>query len=323
MKLPRRHFLHLAAGAAAMPFVAQSASAQAYPTRIVRIIVPFPAGPGIDAIARILANRLSEVWNIQVIVENRAGAGGNIGTEAVARSAPDGYTLLFNGASLAVSTHLYERLQYSVNDFTQVVRTTMLANVMAVPNSSDAKSLNEFLTLARSRKSTTFGSIGTGTTQHLSGELLKQMTKIEMTHVPYRGAPPAITDAIAGRVDCIIVGSTAVAEIIKAGQLRGLAVTSGKRFPLLAELPSISEAVSGYDVSSWIALFAPAKTPPAVIRKINADTAKVLSEDAIKQRMEQLGAVVAPSTSEELASVLATELDKWGRVIKEGNIKPE
>jgi tripartite-type tricarboxylate transporter receptor subunit TctC len=321
--LTRRKSLQLAAGALAMPFVSRIGWAQAYPTRTVRIVVPFPAGPGIDVIARIIANRLSEVWNTQVIVENRAGAGGNIGTEAVARSAPDGYTLLFNGASLAVSTHLYERLQHSVNDFAPVVRTTMLANVMAVPNSSEARSLDEFLSLARSRKSATFGSIGTGTSQHLSGELLKQMAKIEMTHVPYRGAPPAITDAIAGRVDCIIVGSTAVAEVIRAGQLRGLAVTSAKRFPLLPELPSISEAVPGYDVSSWIALFAPAKTPQDVIRKINADTVKVLGENAIKQRMEQLGAVVAPSTSDELASLLAIELDKWGKVIKEANIKPE
>jgi tripartite-type tricarboxylate transporter receptor subunit TctC len=323
MHFSRRETLKFIASAAAFSTTPSILRAQSYPIRLVRIVVPFPAGPGIDAIARIIANRLSEVWNMQVIVENRAGAGGNIGSEAVARSEPDGYTMLFHGPGLAVSHHLYERLQYSVKDLAPVVLTTMLPNVMVVPNSSEAKSLREFLALARSRKSMTFGSPGTGTTQHLSGELLKQMAKLEFTHVPYRGSPQAMTDVIAGRVDSVFANSGAAVEAIRAGQVRGLAVTSAKRFSPLAELPSIGEAVPGYDVSTWFALFAPAKTPPAVIKKINADTMKVLGENAVKQRLEQLGAVVSPSTSDELASLLATELDKWEKVIKEANIKPE
>jgi tripartite-type tricarboxylate transporter receptor subunit TctC len=297
--------------------------AQTYPTRLVRIVVPFPAGPGIDAIARIIADRLSEIWKMQVIVENRAGAGGNLGSEAVARSEPDGYTMLFHGPGLAVSQHLYEKLGYSTKDLAPVVLTTMLPNVMVAPKTSEARSLREFLELARAKKTMTFGQPGTGTTQHLSGELLKQMTKVELTTVPYRGSSQAMTDVMAGRVDCIFVNSGAAVEVIRAGEVKGLAVTSAKRFPPLAELPSIGEVVPGYDVSTWFALFAPAKTPPAVIRKINADTVKVLGESAVKQRLEQLGAVVAPSTPTELASLLAVELDKWGKVIRAANIKPE
>jgi len=323
MHFSRRGALKFTAGATAALLTPSVLRAQTYPTRIVRIVVPFPAGPGIDAIARIIANRLSEVWKVQVIVENRAGAGGNIGSEAVARSEPDGYTMLFHGPGLAVSQHLYEKLGYSVKDLAPVVLTTMLPNVMVVPNSSEAKTLREFLELARAKKTMTFGSPGAGTTQHLSGELLKQMVKLDFTHVPYRGSPPAMTDVIAGRVDSVFSNSGAVTEVIKAGQVRGLAVTSAKRFPPLADLPSIGEVVPGYDVSTWFALFAPAKTPATVIRKINADTVKVLSESAVKERLEQLGAMVTPSTPTELASLLATELDKWGRVVKEANIKPE
>jgi len=323
MHIHRRTFLHLAGGAAVLPALSQIAHAQAYPARLVRIVVPFPPGPGIDAIARIIANRLSEIWNTQVIVENRPGAGGNIGSEAVARSEPDGYTMLFHGPGLAVSHHLYERLQYSVADFAPVVLTTMLPNVMVVPSSSTVKSVGEFIALARSGKPMTFGSPGTGTTQHLSGELLKQMATIELTHVPYRGSPQAMTDVIAGRVDCVFTNSGAAVEAIRAGQVRGLAVTSAKRFSPLADLPSISETVTGYDVSTWFALFAPAKTPPAVVRRINADTVSALHDAVVKQKLEQLSAVAAPSTPEELSSLLANELSKWGKVIKEAGIKPE
>jgi tripartite-type tricarboxylate transporter receptor subunit TctC len=324
MKIPRRQFLQLAAGAAAMPALSRVAAAQPWPARNVRVVVPFAPGPGIDAIARIIANRLSELLKTQVIIENKAGSGGNIGSETVARSAPDGYTLLFHGPGLAVSRHLYERLSYdAVRDLAPVALTTMFPNVIIVPNSSPIRSVAEFIKLSRARGPLTFASTGVGTTQHLSGELLKSMAAINLTHVPYRGAPPAVTDVIAGRVDSAFMTSTSVSEVIKSGQVKGLAVTSAKRFPLLADLPSVSETVPGYDVSSWFALFAPAQTPTEVVRKIHSDTLSALADASVKQRLEQVGAVVTPSSPQQLAALLASEIDKWGKVIREANIKPE
>jgi tripartite-type tricarboxylate transporter receptor subunit TctC len=324
MKLPRRKFLHLAAGAAAMPALSRVAGAQAWPARNVRVVVPFAPGPGIDAIARIIANRLSELWKTQVIIENKAGSGGNIGSETVARSAPDGYTLLFHGPGLAVSRHLYERLSYdAVRDLAPVALTTMFPNVIIVPKSSPISSVADFIDLSRARGSLTFASSGVGTTQHLSGELLKSMAGINLTHVPYRGAPPAVTDVIAGRVDSAFMTSTSVSEAILSGQVKGVAVTSAKRFPLLPQLPTVSDTVAGYDVSSWFAFWAPAQTPTEIIRKIHSDTLSALADVPLKQRLEQVGAVVSPSSPDELATLLSNEIDKWGKVIRAANIKPE
>jgi len=325
MKLPqRRQFLHLAAGAAALPFAPRIARAQAWPARNVRVVVPFAPGPGVDAIARIIANRLSQVWKMQVIIENKAGSGGNIGSEVVARSAPDGYTLLFNGPALAVSRHLYERLSYdAVKDLAPVALTAMFPNVIIVPMSLPIRSVAEFIDLSRARGALTFASTGVGTTPHLSGELFKSMAGINLTHVPYRGAPPAVTDVIAGRVDSAFMTSISVSEAIISGQVKGVAVTSAKRFPLLPDLPSVSESVPGYDVSSWGAFFAPAKTPTETVRKIHSDTLSALADVALQQRLEQVGAVVAPSSPDELAALLANEIGKWGKVIREANIKAD
>jgi tripartite-type tricarboxylate transporter receptor subunit TctC len=286
--------------------------------------VPFAPGPGVDAIARIIANRLSELWKTQVIIENKAGSGGNIGSEAVVRSAPDGYTLLFNGPALAVSRYMYERLSYdAVRDLAPVALTTMFPNVIIVPNSSPIRSVAEFIDLSRARGPLTFASPGVGTTQHLSGELLKSMAGINLTHVPYRGAPPAVTDVIAGRVDSAFMTSASVSEAIISGQVKGVAVTSAKRFPLLPDLPSVSDTVPGYDASSWGAFFAPAKTSTEIVRKIHSDTLSALADLSLKQRLEQLGAVVTPSSPDELATLLANEIDKWGKVIRAANIKAE
>jgi tripartite-type tricarboxylate transporter receptor subunit TctC len=277
-------------------------------------------------VARILANRVSEVWGQQMVIENKGGAGSNIGAEAVARAEPDGYTLLIGSLPVAVNRFLYPSLNYdSVTDFAPVSQICTYPNLMVVPNSSPAKSVMEFVAHAKAnRGKITFASSGTGTSTHLSGELFKRMTGIEMTHVPYRGVAPALNDVIPGRVDVMFNTMAGVLQQARAGQLRGLAVTSAKRFPTAMEFPSVAEAgVPGFDVQAWYALFAPAKTPPEIVNKLNADTVAILREPAIIAALEKTGVVVTSSTPAELARMLKAEIDLWGPVIKAAGIKVE
>jgi len=299
---------------------------QAWPNRHVRLVVPFPAGGGTDIIARILANRLSEVWGQQMVIENKGGAGSNIGAEAVARADPDGYTLLIGSIPLAVNRFLYSSLNYdSVTDFAPISLICTYPNLMVVPNASPAKSVMEFVAHAKANPGKiTFASSGTGTSTHLSGELFKRRTGIEMTHVPYRGVAPALNDVIPGRIDVMFNTMAGVLQHARAGQVRGLAVTSAKRFPTALEFPSVAEAgVPGFDVSAWYAFFAPAKTPPEIVSKLNADTVAILREPAVINAMEKAGVAVAGSTPAELARLLKAEIDLWGPVIKAAGIKPE
>jgi tripartite-type tricarboxylate transporter receptor subunit TctC len=324
--LTRRSLAGLCAAAACAPALIGRARAQSWPGRHVRLIVPFPAGGGTDVVARILANRLSEVWGQQMVIENKGGAGSNIGAEAVARAEPDGYTLLIGSLPVAVNRFLYPSLNYdSVTDFAPVSQICTYPNLMVVPNSSPAKSVMEFVAHAKAnRGKITFASSGTGTSTHLSGELFKRMTGIEMTHVPYRGVAPALNDVIPGRVDVMFNTMAGVLQQARAGQLRGLAVTSAKRFPTAMEFPSVAEAgVPGFDVQAWYALFAPAKTPPEIVNKLNADTVAILREPAIIAALEKTGVVVTSSTPAELARMLKAEIDLWGPVIKAAGIKVE
>jgi tripartite-type tricarboxylate transporter receptor subunit TctC len=324
--LTRRSLTGLCAAAACAPALIGRARAQSWPSRHVRLIVPFPAGGGTDVVARILANRLSEVLGQQVVIENKGGAGSNIGAEAVARAEPDGYTLLIGSLPVAVNRFLYPSLNYdSVTDFAPVSQICTYPNLMVVPNSSPAKSVMEFVAYAKAnRGKITFASSGTGTSTHLSGELFKRMTGIEMTHVPYRGVAPALNDIIPGRVDVMFNTMAGVLQQTRAGQLRGLAVTSAKRFPTAMEFPSVAEAgVPGFDVQAWYALFAPAKTPAEIVNKLNADTVVILREPAIIAALEKTGVVVAGTTPAELARMLKAEIDLWGPVIKAAGIKVE
>jgi tripartite-type tricarboxylate transporter receptor subunit TctC len=270
MRFPRRQFLHMAAGAVALPAVSRIASAQAYPTRYVRLIVPFPPGGATDPIARVLANRLSEVWGQQVVIENKGGAGGNLGAQSAVQSAPDGYTLFISAAFLAINPYLYRSLGYNpIADLSPVTRLTAFANVMVVSNSSPAKSVREFVDFAKSNRGRlTFGSSGNGTVGHLCGELFKRSSAIEMTHVPYRGGGPALNDLIPGRIDVMFATLPSVLPQIQGGTIRPLAVTSAARVPFAANLPTIAESgVPGFDVTEWHALFMPAKTPGEIIKK--------------------------------------------------------
>jgi tripartite-type tricarboxylate transporter receptor subunit TctC len=328
--ISRRRAIELAAaaalaGAPASRTFAQAppASAQDWPNRFVRLIVPFPPGGGTDAIARVVAGKLSDIWGQQMVVENRGGGGANIGTEAVVRSDPDGYTMLIASMPLAVNRFLFPSLSYDpLGDLAPVSLICEYPNIMAVPITSPARSVDDFIAYAKANKGkVTFASSGHGTSVHLSGELFKRMAGIEMLHVPYRGAGPALNDLLPGRVDVMFNNIGAVLPLIRGGKLRGLAVTTAMRTPAAPDLPPIAEAgLPGFDVSSWYAFFAPAKTAPEVIRKMHADTVAALTDPVTKERLEQLGVVVVGSTPAQLAAFLRAEMDKWAPVIKEAGI---
>jgi tripartite-type tricarboxylate transporter receptor subunit TctC len=320
----RHHLLAAVVGSTCLlASFAELACAQGWPNRPVRMIVPFAAGGPTDFVGRLVADQLAKTWNQQVVIENRGGAGTNIGNEVVARSDPDGYTILFGTASMAVNRTLYRSLSYDpIVDFAPITHVSNFSLFMYVTNVLPVRSLQEFLAYAKANRGRiTLASPGTGSTPHLAGELLKRMAGIEMTHVPYRGASPALNDLIPGRVD-VYFGSGALLGNVRSGQVRGLATTGAKRDPAAPDLPTIAEAgVPGYEVSTWHGLFAPAKTPAAIIAKINADTVAVLADPAIRAKLEQGGYIAVGSGPDALAALLKSEIDKWGTVVTEAGIR--
>ena len=326
--LTRRHLIALSTAQALAPnLLIPEARAQTpkadFPHRPVRLVVPVAACGPTDIVARMLAENLSAKWGQQVVVENKGGAGTNIGNEYVAQSDPDGYTVLFATASLAVNTSLYRSLSYDpVADFAPVSLVTQLAYFVFVPNSSPAHSIKELIAHARSNPGKlTMASPGTGSAPFLAEMLFLQMAGIQMTHVPYRGASPAFTDLIPGRVDCYF-GSGALLSYARSGQVRVLAMTGPKRDAAAPDVPTIAEAgVPGYDVTAWQALFVPARTPSEVVRKISADTNAALAEPAIKDKLAASGYGAEGSSPEELAKLLRAEIAKWSAVIKSVGIK--
>src|SRR6266545_3426312 len=273
--ITRRRLIGMTAAAFVPVPIGPGVRAQVWPNRFVRLVVPFPPGGGTDSVARIVAGRLSELWGQQVVIENRGGAGSNIGSEAVARSDPDGYTILIGSLPLAVNRFLYPSLGYdSLTDFAPVALICTYPNVMAVPNSSPARSVEAFIAHAKANSGRiTFASSGIGTSTHLSGELFKRMAGIEMTHVPYRGVALAMNDLIPGRVDVMFNTIGGLLPQVRAGQVRGLAVSTAERFPTAPDLPTVAESgIPGFDVSSWYAFFVPARTPPETVWAITAAT---------------------------------------------------
>jgi tripartite-type tricarboxylate transporter receptor subunit TctC len=323
----RRLLAPIIAGALALALPARAqapAPIAAWPSRTVRLIVPFAPAGGVDVVGRILAARLSQMWDQQIVVENRGGAGGNIAAEMVARSPPDGYTLFIVSLGHAINQYLFPALSYDpVGDFAPVTLICVYPNVMVVPMSSPAHSVQEFIAYAKAnRGKVTFASSSSGTSVHLAGELFKRMAGIEMAHVPYRGAGPAYNDLIPGRVDVMFATASSALPQISSNMLRGLAVTTLKRLPIAAELPTLDESgLPGFDVSSWFAFFVPAATPPGIIARINADTLAALREPAIAGKIEQLGAAIVGSTPAELGAHLKTEMAKWGPIIRDAQIK--
>jgi tripartite-type tricarboxylate transporter receptor subunit TctC len=325
MQHPRRQFLHLTAGALAAPALSRLTWAQAYPTQPIRIIVGFSAGSGSDIFARLMAQWLSERLGQTFLVENRPGAGGNIGTEAAAKSPPDGYTLLQVVPAHAVNDSLYEKLNVNfLRDLAPVGGTARVPFVMEVNPSVPVNTVPEFIAYAKANPGKlNFGSAGIGTGIHMAGELFKLMAGVNMVHVPYRGAAAAMTDLIAGQVQ-VMFDTTAVSiPHIRAGKVRPLAVTTAARSALLPDLPTVGDFVPGYEASGPFGLAAPRNTPAEIVAKLNREINAVLADPRVKARIADLGAEPLTGSPAEFEQLIARETEKWAKVIRAANIKVE
>jgi tripartite-type tricarboxylate transporter receptor subunit TctC len=324
MKLPRRSFL-CAAGAVALPTVPHLAWAQSYPSQPVRWIVPYPPGGPADIVTRLLGQWLSGRFGQPVIIENRHGAGTNIGTEAVVHAAPDGYTLLLVAPSSVINATLYDKLNFNfIHDIAPVALIMHTPEIMVVHPSLPAKTIPEFIAYAKANPGKiNMASAGIGTSEHLSGELFKMMTDIDMVHVPYRGRTPAMTDLIAGRVQVMFTSPIGLAEYLKAGKLRALAVASATRSQALPDIPTVAEFVPGYQVSGWWGVGVPKNTPAAIIDKLNRAINAALADQTMKARLAELGGTVAPGSPADFGKLIAEETEKWGKVILAAGIKAE
>ena len=325
MKLPRRRFLHLAAGAAALPALSRIARAQTYPSRPVRWVVPFPPGGVTDIVARLMGQWLSERLGQQFIIENRPGAGSNIAAEAVVKAAPDGYTLYLSSSPNAISATLYDNLNFNfIRDIAPVASISISPLVMEVNPSVPAKTVPEFVAYAKANSGKlNMASNGNGTTSHLAGELFKMMTGINMLHVPYRGAAPALTDLIGGQVQVMFDVMASSIEHIRAGKLRALAVTTATRSEALPDVPNVGEFLPGFEASAWQGVGVPKNTPTEIVDRLNKEMNAALADPKIKARLADLGSSVFSSSPADFGRFIAAETEKWGKVIRTANIKPE
>jgi tripartite-type tricarboxylate transporter receptor subunit TctC len=325
MRLPRRTFLHLAAGAAALPAAARLAWAQAYPARPVRLIVGFAAGGTTDLAGRLTGQWLSERLGQPVVVESRPGAATNLATEAVVRAAGDGYTLLLVAPANAINATLYDKLSFNfLRDIVPVAGIIRFPNVVVVNPSLPIKTIPELIAYAKANPGKlNMASSGNGSTIHMSGELFKMLTGINMVHVPYRGGAPALTDLIAGQVHVMFDNVPTSAEHIKAGKLRGLAVTSTTRSAVLPDLPTVADVLPGYEASAWYGLGVPKNTPGEVIDTVNKAMNTVLADAKAQARFAELGASLLPGSPADFGKLLAEETEKWGKVVKFSGAKPD
>jgi tripartite-type tricarboxylate transporter receptor subunit TctC len=309
-----------------MLLAAASASAQAYPAKPVRMVVPFPPGGPTDIVARLVSQKMSEGLRQPVVVENRAGAGGVLGTEAVAKAVPDGYTLLMGTiGGLAVSMSLQPNRGYdTLRDLAPITQAVNVTSVLVVHPSVPARSVKELLALARTRAGRlNYGSSGSGTITHLSGELLKLMGGVAIVHVPYKGGAPALTAILSGEVDLTYENSLIIVPHIRSGKVRALAVTSSGRSKLLPELPSIAETLPGYGASGWYGLLAPSGTPPAILDRLNAEAVKALRDAEVAGKLSGQGAEPAPGSPAEFSAFIRREIEKWSKVVKAAGMKAD
>jgi tripartite-type tricarboxylate transporter receptor subunit TctC len=325
VKLPRRKFLHLAAGAAALPAASRLAWAQAYPTRPVHLIVPFGPAGATDITARLIGQWLSERLGQQFVIENRPGGGSNIGTEAVVRAAPDGYTLGLFGAPSAINATLYNKLNFNfVRDIAPVAPIVRFPYIMVVNPSVPAKTLPEFIAYDKANAGKiNMASVGIGSTPHVNGELFKVMTGTNMVHVPYRSAAAVMTDLLSGQVQLYFGTTASSLEYVKTGKLRALAVTIERRLDALPDIPAVGEFVPGYEASNWYGIGAPRNTPVEVIEKLNKGTNAGLADPKIKARLADLGGTPLVGSAADFGKFIADETEKWGKVIVAANIKPQ
>ncbi len=325
MKLDRRHFLHLAAGAAALPASSRIAAAQGYPARPVHWIVSFTAGGPNDTVARVIGQYLSERLDQQLIIENKVGAGGNIGMAAVLGSPPDGYTIGFAAPNNAINATLYEKLPFDfIRDSVPVAGTMLLTNVMVVHPDVPAKTVAEFIAYAKANPGKiNMASSGNGTSVHMSGELFKVMTGINMQHVPYRGSAPALQDLLTNRVQVIFDNLPGSISHIKAGALRALGVTAGKRSQALPDVPTIGETVPGYEAVVWYGIVAPKGTPPEIVATLNKAVNEVLADPKLTARLAELGGEPMPMTPAQFGKLITDETEKWAKVVKFSGAKAD
>jgi tripartite-type tricarboxylate transporter receptor subunit TctC len=325
MKLPRRNFLHLAAGAAALPAVSRFANAQSYPSRPVRIIAPTAPGGAPDILARLIGPWLSGRLGQQFVIENRPGGGSNIGTEAVVRAAPDGYTLLLVSTTNAINATLYDRLNFGfLRDILPVAGIIRLPLVMVVNPSVPAKTVPEFIAYAKANPGKiNLGSPGIGTPGHVAGELFKMMAGVDLVHVPYRGGGPVMTDLLGGQVQVLFGSTSLTIEQSRAGKLRPLAVTTATRWEGLPDIPTVNDFVSGYEASAVLGLGAPRNTPAEIIDTLNKEINAALADPNMKARIADLGGTVLTGSPTDFGKLVADEIEKWARVIKFAGIKPE
>jgi tripartite-type tricarboxylate transporter receptor subunit TctC len=324
MNLRRRSFLRLAGAAVALPAVSRIAIAQAYPSRPVRLVSPFPPGGSIDLTARLVGQWLTERLGQQVVVENRGGAGGNIGSEAALNSPADGYTLLLCSVANAISATLYDNLKYDFRDVAAVAGISRAPNVMVVHPSVPAKTVPEFIAYAKANPGkVNMASSGVGTSIHMGGELFKFLTGVNMQHVPYRGSGPMLTDLVAGQVQVAFDNLQPSMPHIKAGKLRALAVTTATRSDALPDLPTIADFVPGYEASTWNGVCAPKGTPAEIVERLNKEVNAGLGDATLKARLADMGAWPLPGSPADARKLIADEIAKWAKVIKAGNIKAD
>jgi tripartite-type tricarboxylate transporter receptor subunit TctC len=325
MQLPRRKFLHLAAGAAALPSVARIAKAQTYPSRPVRVIVPFGSAGATDIVARLIGQWLSERLGQTFVIENRPGAGGNLGIEAVVRSPPDGYTLALVGAPSAINATLYDKLSFNfIRDIAPVAMIIRFPNVMVVSPSVPTKTVPEFIAYAKANPGKlNMASPGIGSTPHVTGELFKMMTGVNMVHVPYRSVAAVMTDMLSGQVQVSFATTASSIEYIRAGTLRPLAVTTVMRSEVLPDLPTVAEFVAGYEASAWFGVGTPRNTPAEIVDKLNTEINACLADPKLKARLADLGGIALRGSPSDFARLIAEETDKWAKVVKFSGAKAE
>jgi tripartite-type tricarboxylate transporter receptor subunit TctC len=323
MKLPRRRFLHLAAGAAALPVLSRTARGQAYPSRPVRWIVGFTPGGGNDIVARLMGQWLSERTGQQFFIENRPGAATNIATEVVVHAPADGYTLLLANLANASNASLYGKLNFNfIRDITPVAGITRMPNAMMVSPSVPARTVPEFIAYAKANPGkVNMASAGNGSTGHLAGELINMMAGVNLVHVPYRGNGPALTDLLGGRVEVLFASLPSSIEHIRTGKVRALAVTSALRSDALPDVPTVGEVLPGYEASSWYGIGAPKNTPAEIVDKLNKESNAGLADAKIKARLADLGGMLLAGSPADFGNLIADETEKWAKVIRAANIK--
>lgn len=311
--------------AALLAVSAGAAIAQTYPVKPVRMIVPFPAGGATDIVGRLIAQKLSETWSQQVIVDNRGGAGGTIGSDVAAKSAPDGYTILVATSSThAIAPSLYSKLPYDpVRDFAPVTLIASATILLAVHPSVPASNVRELIALAkRQPQALSFASSGNGGISHLIGEQFKSMAGVQMLHVPYKGDTPALVDLVSGQVSLMFGTAVSFLPYVKAGRLKALAVTNPKRSPVVPDIPTVAESgLPGFEALQWFGIFAPAGTPKDIVARLNADIVKILRQPDVRERLTSLGADVVGNTPEQFAAFLKADAAKWARIVKESGAK--